>query len=115
MTFQMTTMSSNQTIPLNIAITQDIRIIDIITISIDLQYMQVIEHSVKPRLHGLRTYKGIQDVALSLPLRRMLPIQGVRIGQEVPPLTNQGGRLGIILLRQLHRIHSTLSFQALAD
>jgi len=110
MTFHKTTMSSNQAIPLNIAITQDIRIIDIITISIDPQFMQVIEHSAKPRLRGLRTSRSIQGVALSLPLYRMLLIRRAWIGQEVSPLTSQGGSLGITLLWQLHlrRNRSTL-------
>lgn len=105
------TMSSNQTIPLSITITRDIRIIDIITIIIDPQFMQVIDHSAKPRLHGLRTSRGIQGVTLSLPLCRMLLIQRAWIGQEVPLLTYQGGSLDIILLWQLHlhRNRSTLS------
>ena len=105
-----TTMSSNRTIPLNTAITQDIRIIDIITISIDPHFMQVIDRSANLRLHGLRTSRGIQCVTLSLPLRRTLLIQRAWIGQEAPSLTNQGGSLDITLLCRLHlhRNRSTL-------
>ena len=101
-TFHKTTMSSNQAIPQNITITQDIRIIDIIIINIDLQYVQIIEHSDKLRHHGLRTSRSIQGLALSLPLCSMLPIQRAWIGQEVPTLTHQAGSLGITILRQLH-------------
>jgi len=70
-------MSLNQAILFIIVITQDIRIIDIITISIDPQYVQVPDRSANPRLHGLRTSRGIQGETLSLQLCRMLLIQRV--------------------------------------
>ena len=72
MTLRHKRMSTTQT-PLNTAITQDMRIT--IKTIIDPKCMPATEHSTEPHLLGLHTLRGTHEVAPTLPLLRMVPMQ----------------------------------------